>query len=74
MHACQRTQALCIKSVFSHNDNETALYNEHTEYSLGMPYIINMNQPQVYVCALPPEPPSHVPPLPTPLGCYKAPV
>ena len=52
IHACQCTHALCIKYVFSHNDNETALYNEHTEYSLGMPYI-SMNQPQVHVCAPP---------------------
>ena len=33
---------------------------------------INMNQPQVYTCPLPPEPPSQVLPHPTPLGCQGA--
>ena len=30
---------------------------------------INMNQPQVYLCHFPLEPPSHLPPHPTPLDC-----
>ena len=30
-----------------------------------------MNQPQVHVCPLPLEPPSHLPPHPTPLGCHR---
>ena len=34
---------------------------------------INMNQPRVYTCPLPPEPPSHRTPHPTPLGCHRAP-
>ena len=29
----------------------------------------NMTQPLVYVCPLPLEPPSHLPHIPTPLGC-----
>ena len=33
---------------------------------------INMNQPKVYICPLPPEPPSHLPPHPAPLGCHRA--
>ena len=37
----------------------------------SLPYI-NMNQPQVYICLLPPEPPSHLPPHPTPLGGHRA--
>ena len=35
---------------------------------------LNMNQPQVYIQPLPLEPPSHLPPPPTPLGWYRAPV
>ena len=31
-----------------------------------------MSQPEVYVCPLPPEPPSHLPPHPAPLGCHRA--
>ena len=31
---------------------------------------INMNQSQVYICPLPPEPLSHLPLHPTPLGCH----
>ena len=38
-----------------------------------LPYI-NMNQPQVYICLLPLEPPSQPPRHPTPLGCHRAPV
>ena len=38
-----------------------------------LPYI-NMNQPQVYIYPLPFETPSHLPPHPTPLGWYRAPV
>ena len=34
---------------------------------------IPMNQPQVYRCPLPLEPPSHLPAHPTPLGCHRAP-
>ena len=34
----------------------------------------SMNQPQVFMCALVLEPPSHFPPHPTPLGWYTAPV
>ena len=35
---------------------------------------INMNLPQVlYICPLPLEPPSHIAPHPTPLGCHRAP-
>ena len=30
-----------------------------------------MNQPWVYICALPLKPPSHLPPHPTPLGCHR---
>ena len=36
-----------------------------------LPYI-SMYQSQVHVCSLPLEPPSHLPPLPTPLDCYRA--
>ena len=32
-----------------------------------------MNCPQVHICSLSLEPPSHLPPLPTPLACHKAP-
>ena len=32
----------------------------------------NMNQPQVYICPLLPEPPSHLPPHLTPIGCHRA--
>ena len=35
-----------------------------------LPYI-NMNQPQVYMCPLPPEPPSRLLPHHTPLGCHE---
>ena len=35
---------------------------------------LSMNQPQVYICSLPFEPPCHLPPQPTPLGWYRAPV
>ena len=38
-----------------------------------LPPYINMNQPSVYICALLLEPPSHLPPHPTPLGCHRAP-
>ena len=34
-------------------------------------YII-MNQPWIYILPLPLEPPSHLPPHPTPLGCHRA--
>ena len=33
---------------------------------------LNANQPWIYICALPLETPSHLPPRPTPLGCYRA--
>ena len=33
---------------------------------------INMNQPQVYLCPLPLEPPFHLPPHHTPLGSHRA--
>ena len=36
-----------------------------------LPYI-NISQPQVYMCPLPFEPPSYLPPHPTPLGCQRA--
>ena len=39
---------------------------------LFLPYI-NMNQPQVYICPFPLEPPSHLPFHPKSLGCHKAP-
>ena len=35
---------------------------------------LNMNQPEVYIYPLPLEPPSHLPPHPTPLGWSRAPV
>ena len=31
----------------------------------------SMNQPQVYICPLPLEPPFHFPPRLTPLGCHR---
>ena len=36
-----------------------------------LPYI-NMNQPWAYICRLPLEPSSHLPPHPTTLGCHRA--
>ena len=45
--------------------------NCFTELCLFLPNI-TMNQPQVHMCPLPLEPPSHLPPHPTPLGCYRA--
>ena len=33
---------------------------------------INVNQPQAYACPATLDPPSHLPPHPTPLGCHKA--
>ena len=36
-----------------------------------LPYI-NISQPQVYMCPLPFEPPSYLPPHPTLLGCQGA--
>ena len=33
---------------------------------------LNMNEPWVYICLLCLEPPSHLPPHPTPLGWYRA--
>ena len=41
--------------------------NWFTTLCWPLPYI-NMNQPQVHTCLLPPEPPSHLLPHPTPLG------
>ena len=38
-----------------------------------LPYI-NRNQPQVYICPLPFELPSHLLPHSTPLSCHRAPV
>ena len=35
---------------------------------------LNKNQPHIYIYPLPFEPPSHLPPHPTPLGSYRAPV
>ena len=35
---------------------------------------LNMNRPQVYMCPLPLDPPAHLPPRPTPLGWYRAPL
>jgi len=35
---------------------------------------LSMNQPQVYIYSFPFEPPSHLPPHPTPIGWYGAPV
>ena len=32
-----------------------------------------MHQSQAYLCPLPPEPPSHLPPHPIPPGCHRAP-
>ena len=32
---------------------------------------ISMNQPRVYICSLPLEPPSSLPPHPTPVGCHR---
>ena len=37
-----------------------------------LPYI-DMNQPLGYMCSPHPEPPSHLPPHPIPLGCPSAP-
>ena len=37
-----------------------------------LPYM-NMNQPQVHICLLPPEPPSHLPCHPAPVGCHRVP-
>ena len=34
---------------------------------------IDMNQPLGYMCSPHPEPPSHLPPQPIPLGCPSAP-
>ena len=36
-----------------------------------LPYI-NINQPQVHICSLVPEPP-YLPVPPIPLGCHRAP-
>ena len=36
-----------------------------------LPYV-NMSHPWVYMCPLPLEPPFHLPPHPTPLGCHRA--
>ena len=38
-----------------------------------LPYI-SMNQPEVFICLFPLGPPFHLPPPPTPVGCYRAPV
>ena len=35
--------------------------------------LVDMSQPQVYIYPLPLEPPSHLPPHLTPLGCHRAP-
>ena len=37
-----------------------------------LPYL-SFNWPKVYICPLPLENPSHLPPYPTPLGCHRAP-
>ena len=34
---------------------------------------MNMNQPQVHICLLPPEPPSHLPHHPPPVGFHRVP-
>ena len=58
-------------SVISFNTlfifNWRAIYN----IVLVLPYI-NRSQPQIYICPLPLEPLSHLPPYPTPLTCHRA--
>ena len=41
------------------------------QYCWFLPYI-SLNQPWVYVCPLPFEPPFYLPHYPTPLGCHRA--
>ena len=41
--------------------------NCFTIFCWFLPYI-SVDQPQVYICPLPPEPTSHLLPYPTPLG------
>ena len=55
--------------------NSTVQYNNKLQYkpiTTLVSTIINMNQPQIYVCPLPPEPPSSLPAHPTPLRCHRA--
>ena len=42
------------------------------QYCDGFFAIININQPQVPMCHSKPEPPSHLPSHPIPLGCSRA--
>ena len=53
-----------LKIVFSLEDNCFTI--------LWFLSYTNMNQPQVYICPLPPEPLFHLPPHPTPLDCHRA--
>ena len=47
--------------------------NSFTEFCCFLSNL-NMNQPSVYICPLPLEPPSHLPAHPTSLGWYRSPV
>ena len=42
------------------------------QYCVGFCHTSTWISPQVYICPLPLEPPSHLPPCPTPLGCHRA--
>ena len=60
-----------------HGDNDTSFKkilledNCFTILYWYLPYI-NMNKPKVFVCPLPPEPHSHLPPPSTLLSCHRA--
>ena len=58
---------LCFLKLFIFKGN-----NCFTMLCWFLPYN-NVNQLLVYICPLPLEPPSHLPPHPTPLGCHRAP-
>ena len=47
--------------------------NCFTEFCWFLPFN-SMSQPEVYLCPIFPEPPSHLPLHPTPLGCSRVPV
>jgi len=62
---------LCMVIMTLFKKNFLLEDNCFTILCLFLPYI-NMKQPKVYICPLPPEPHSHLPPHSTLLSCHRA--